>query len=511
MEGLSMATATVRTRQGEVRGSQADDMYTFKGIPYAAPPFGANRFRPPQPPAPWSGVRDALTFGAEPFQLRLPPEWQAAIPDPTVQGEDCLNLNVWTPALANTRLPVMVYIPGGMFEIGTGASYNGSRFARDGIVCVSLNYRVGAESFLFLEDSPANRGLLDQVAALGWVRDNIAAFGGDPDRVTIFGESAGAMSVGTLLGLPLAEGLFRRAIAQSGAAHLVNSADAARQIGLALADKLGVPATRDAIATLPMQRFLDAQIALKTDLLAHPDPLRWGSETVVSTMPWQPVIDGEIIPAAPIQRIAGGASAQVDVMLGTNTDDWKLFTVLNGYFDRVTEDMLAGPVADYGFLSLAAYGLPANRALAAYQAQSPGTGAGDLLAAVQTAWWVRIPAIRLAEAHTGNPGGTFMYEFAWPSPAENGRFGACHGLEIPFVFDTLDKGANQVAGTLLGVHPPQPLADVMHAAWVAFATNGAPGWPEYDLDRRPTMRFDTRSGIVNDPYPMERALWAGVR
>lgn len=502
---------TVRTRQGEVRGNFTEEIYTFRGIPYAAPPYGANRFRSPQPPAPWRGVRDAITFGAEPFQLRLPPEWQAAIPDPAVPGEDCLNLNIWTPALGSAGLPVMIYIPGGMFELGTGASYDGSRFARDGIVCVSLNYRVGAESFLFLEDCPINRGLLDQVAALAWVHDNIAAFGGDPGQITIFGESAGAMSAGTLLGLPLAEGLFRRAIAQSGAAHLVNSLDTARKIGHALADRLGVPATRDAIAAVPMQRFLAAQIELKRDLLAHPDPQRWGSETVTSTMPWQPVIDGDIIPAAPIQRIAGGASAQVDVMVGTNTDDWKLFTVLNGYFDRVTEDMLTGPVADYGFLSLAAYGLPAKQALAANQARYPGEGPGDVLAAVQTDWWVRIPAIRLAEAHAGRPAGTFMFEFAWPSPAENGRFGACHGLELPFVFDTLDKGTNQVAGVLLGSHPPQPLADLMHAAWVAFATNGDPGWPAYNLDQRTTMRFDTRSGTVDDPYTMERTLWAGIR
>lgn len=506
-----MATASVRTRQGEVRGDFLEGIYTFRGIPYAAPPFGANRLLPPQPVAPWNGVRDCLTFGAEPFQLRLPPEWQAAIPDPTVPGEDCLNLNIWTPTLDSARLPVMVYLPGGMFELGTGASYDGSRFARDSIVCISLNYRVGAEGFLFLDDCPANRGLLDQVAALAWVRDNIAAFGGNPDQVTIFGESAGAMSVGTLLGLPLAEGLFRRAIAQSGAAHLANSADAARRIGHALAEKLGVPATREAIAAIPMQRFLAAQIELKDDLLAHPDPQRWGSETVVSTMPWQPVIDGDILPAPPIQRIAGGASAQADVMAGTNTDDWKLFTVLNGYFDRVAEPVLTGSVPDYGFLSLAAYGLPAKQALAAYRARYPGAGAGELLAAVQTDWWVRIPAIRLAEAHAGSPGGTFMYEFAWPSPAENGRFGACHGLEVPFVFDTLDKGANQVAGMLLGPHPPQSLADTMHAAWVAFATNGDPGWPEYDRDRRITMRFDTHSGIVDDPYPMERALWAGIR
>jgi carboxylesterase type B len=211
--------AVVKTRQGEVRGSLADGVHTFKGIPYAAPPFGAHRLRPPQPVEPWSGVRDALTFGAEPPQLRPDPQIRALVPDPAVPGEDCLNLNIWSPALGSAGLPVMVWIHGGMFEVGSGATYDGSRFARDGIVCVTINYRVGADGFLYLGDGNANLGLLDQVAALAWVRENIAAFGGDPGNVTIFGESAGAMSVGMLLSMPRADGLFRRAIAQSGAAH----------------------------------------------------------------------------------------------------------------------------------------------------------------------------------------------------------------------------------------------------------------------------------------------------
>ena len=216
--------AVVKTRYGEVRGSVADGVNTFKGIPYAAPPFGANRLRPPQPVAPWSGVRDALTYGPKSPQLPYPPPIDVLLPELAVPGEDCLNLNIWSRDLGSAGQPVMVWIPGGMFEYhGTGASpwYDGSRFARDGIVCVTINYRVGAEGFLYLGDGNANLGLLDQVAALEWVQENIAAFGGDPGNVTIFGESAGAMSVGTLLSMPRAEGLFRRAIAQSGAAHHV--------------------------------------------------------------------------------------------------------------------------------------------------------------------------------------------------------------------------------------------------------------------------------------------------
>ena len=211
-----VAGTVVKTAQGKVRGSVADGVNTFKGLPYAAPPFGANRLRPPQPVEAWSGVRDALTYGAKPPQLPYPPPWDVLIPERGPLGEDCLNLNIWTPDPGSAGLPVMVWIPGGMFEAGSGASYDGSRFARDGIVCVTINYRVGAEGFLYLRDGDANLGLLDQIAALEWVRENIAAFGGDPGNVTIFGQSAGAMSVGTLLSMPRAKGLFRRAIAQSG-------------------------------------------------------------------------------------------------------------------------------------------------------------------------------------------------------------------------------------------------------------------------------------------------------
>ncbi len=506
-----MTTTLVRTGQGRLRGSLVGGVHSFKGVPYAAPPFGASRLRPPRPVETWSGVRDALTFGAEPPQLRPPADHPAAalVWDPAEPGEDCLNLNIWTPDPGSGGLPVMVWIPGGMFEVGTGASYDGSRFARDGIVCVTINYRVGPEGFLFLADGYANLGLLDQVAALEWVRDNIAAFGGDPANVTIFGESAGAMSVGTLLAVPRADGLFRRAIAQSGAAHRVVPAATAKRIGQYLADRLGIPATHEAMAAVPPDRLLLAAAELKGDLLAHPDPARWGLEVIASALPWQPVIDGDVIPARPIDRIAGGAGAGVDVMVGTNTDDWRLFVIANGSLERVTDDVLTGPVIDHGFESAAAFGLP-DEAIAAYRAANPGASPGELLAAIQTDWWCRIPAIRLADAHASTRSATYMYEFAWPSPAFGGAFGACHALEIPFVFDTLDLGPAQMQGSLLGGDPPQALADTVHAAWVAFASSGNPGWPRYDRDRRATMRLDIVSRVVEDPRSFERTVWEGV-
>ena len=226
----------VKTRYGEVRGSVEDGMNIFKGIPYAAPPFGVNRLRPPRPVAPWSGVRDALSYGPKTPQPPYPPEVSMILPELATIGEDCLTLNIWSPDLGSVRQPVMVWIPGSAFEYGTAAMpwYDGSRFARNGIVCVTINYRVGVDGFLYLGEENANRALLDQIAVLQWVRENIAAFGGDPQNVTIFGESAGAMSIGTLLSMPRAKGLFHRAIAQSGAAHPVISAATAQRIAALL-------------------------------------------------------------------------------------------------------------------------------------------------------------------------------------------------------------------------------------------------------------------------------------
>lgn len=506
--------AVVRTRQGQVRGRVVDGIHSFRGVPYAAPPFGRNRLRAPQPPEPWSGVRDALEEGHKPPQAVAAQVARAMGPAPwdrAPAGEDCLNLDIWTREPGGARMPVMIWVPGGMFEVCSAAWYDGSRFARDGVVCVAINYRVGAEGFLSLEDAVPNRGLLDQIAALEWVHDNIAAFGGDPDNVTLCGESAGAMSIGTLLGVPRADALFRRAIAQSGAAHQVLPATTARRMGHLLAERLGVAPTTEAMAAVPVEQMLAAQTALKEEMLARPDPDRWSLDVVASLLLWQPVVDGDVLPTAPLKRVHAGARADVDVMVGSNTDDWRLFRALDGHIQGITEDILTGPIATHGYLSAAAYGLPLERALPAYRQANPSASPGELLAAIQTDWWCRIPAIRLAEAHVNDLGRTYMYEFAWPSPVADGLFGACHALEVPFVFDTLDERAQIMLGELLGDHPPQELATAMHAAWVSFVASGDPGWPRYDLQRRATMRFDAVSRVVDDPRARERALWAGVR
>lgn len=504
----------VRTRNGQVRGRTTDGISAFLGIPYAAPPVGRLRLRPPEPVPPWSGVRDATVLGPEPPQ----PQFGVSDPsglvfDPAVPGDDCLNLNIWTPDPGAGGMPVMLWIPGGQFEFSSGGSYDGSRFARDGVVCVTINWRTGADGFLYLGegDDGANLGLLDQIAALRWVRDEIAAFGGDPDRVTVFGESAGAMSIGVLLSMPRASGLFRRAVLQSGAAHHVVPAAEAARIGARLAEVLGVAPTRPAVAEVPVDRLLEAQAQVHGEVLSSPDPGRWGAEVVASTMPFHPVVDGAVVPGVPIERIATGASGDVDILVGTNSDDWRMFPVLAGFIDQVPEEALAGPVEAWGSWSLAAFGLRAGDALPRYREACPGGSPGDLLARVMTDWWVRVPALRLADAHAPFRGATYTYEFVWRSPAFGGRLGACHALELPFVFDTLDLGRDQMMGGALGDDPPQLLADIVHGAWVAFAASGDPGWPRYGLERRPTICLDTTPSVREDPYARERELWAGIR
>ncbi|MGY1792410.1 carboxylesterase/lipase family protein [Geodermatophilus sp. SYSU D00525] len=502
----------VETRRGRVRGTAAGGVCAFLGISYAAPPVGPLRMRPPQPVERWAGVRDATVLGPEPPQPRFPRDDPTGLLfDPAEMGDDCLNLNVWTPDPGAAGLPVVVWSPGGAFHYSSGGSYDGSRFARDGVVCVTINWRTGADGFLYLgeDDDAADLGLLDHVAALRWVQEEIAAFGGDPGRVTVFGESAGAMAIGDLLSMPRAEGLFRGAVLQSGAAHQVVPAAEAARVGARLAAVLGVPATREAVARVPVDRLLEAQAQVDAEVLADPDPARWGTEVATSTMPFHPVVDGDVLPAPPIDRIAAGAGGDVDVLVGTNADDWRFGPVLGGFVDQVTAEVLVAPAEAGGSWSIAAYGLDPESALRHYRAADPARRPGDVLAAVMTDWWVRVPALRLADAHAPAPGATYAYEFAWPSPILGGRLGACHALEIPFVFDTL--GEPQMMGGALGDAPPQELADTVHGAWVRFAADGDPGWPRYDLDRRAVMRLDVEPAVVDDPYAAERALWAGVR
>lgn len=488
---MSPSTSTapvVATRAGEVQGVATDGITSFLGIPYAAAPFGANRMLPPQPVTSWAGVRPCLEYGpTAPTSKRQAP-FDVLLYDPEIPGEDCLNLNVWTPDV-EASLPVLVWIHGGGFQYGTGAAadYNGARFARDGVVCVTINYRLGAEGFLYVKDEMANLGILDQIAALEWVRDNIGNFGGDPARVTIAGESAGAMSVATLMSMPRATGLFSGAIAQSGAGHLASTVEDATHVTKQLAEFLDCTPTREHFVASSVRNVLTAQARLTEAPGQAAIPGAKASFT--------PVIDGEIIDDLPINAIRAGRGSHVRTLVGTTTDEQHSFIVPTGAMPLITDEMAVGIASTLGL---------SPEAIAAYHTSRPGRSPGEVLSAILTDWMFRIPAVRLAEAVDD----AWVYQFDWSSPLYGGKIGACHTLEIPFVFDNLDKGGD---GRMLGENPPQSLADEMHRAWVLFAKGENPGWDSYSPENRAVQFFSLDSAVVVDPAADERKAWDGIR
>jgi para-nitrobenzyl esterase len=487
------------TTQGKVRGTQVNGVGAFLGIPYAAAPIGPALFRAPAPAPSWDGVRDATKLGPTVPKPPYVAPFDTLLQDPVIAGDESLNVNVWTPDPGGDGLPVMVWIHGGAFRNGANAipTYDGRAFARDGVVLVSMNYRLGAAGFGLLPDAPANLGIRDQLAALAWVQDNIAAFGGNPNDVTIFGESAGAMSVTTLVSVAAGSGLFGKAIAQSGGGQSVATATDAARITAELATRLGVPATAAGFASVDVGRLIEAQQSISLDATRNPDPNLWGPSIVAAGMAFLPVVDGELITERPIDAISAGIGHDMPMLIGTTAEEYRLFLVPPGIIDGVTPEVMRGALAARGWDTSIADIYVANR---------PDAAPGDVLAAMITDWYFRVPAIRMAEARADAPSATFAYEFAWPSPVD--RLGACHALEIGFVFDTLrEPGSNWLGGP----DAPQSLADNMHARWVAFAKDGDPGWPAYDTESRSVMTFDGDGAtLVNDPRADERRLWDGV-
>ncbi|HSZ40223.1 MAG TPA: carboxylesterase/lipase family protein [Trebonia sp.] len=502
MTATGVTPPEIRTASGLVRGTvSGDGVLAVRGIPYAAPPAGERRFQPPVPPASWTGVRDATAFGPTALKADYPPPFDALLPEVGIPGDDCLNLNVWTPG-TDGGAPVLVWLHGGAFANGSGSApcYDGTAFARDGAVLVTLNYRLGADGFAYFGDpgTVPNLGLLDQVMALRWVRDNIAAFGGDPDRITVFGQSAGAMSIGALLAMPDAAGLFRRAVLQSGAAHHSITRATASLISRRLAALLGVDPSPAAFAGVPPEKLLAAQQQLRTEISLDPDPARWG-EVAFNLMPFEPVIDGTVLPRDPYRAATEDQAPGIELLIGTNTDEFRLFTVPTGIFAAVTDQVVRATAARYE--------LDPDAALAVYRDGRPDAAPGELHARLVTDWFYRIPALRLAEAHgRQHPGTAYVYEFAWQPPTFGGLLGACHAAELPFVFGTLDT-----CTALLGEAPPAELSAAMRSAWIAFAATGSPGWPAYEPGARITMRYDTTPAIVTDPLPRERELWQTAR
>ena len=493
------------TSKGDVEGREKEGVVLFAGIPYVAPPVGEWRFKAPQPHDAWQGVRPAQRFG--PAAPQIPGEGLTGNV-PVNWDEDCLTLNISTPAVDGNGRPVFVWIHGGGYRTGQGGIpwYNGAHFCANGdIVVVSINYRLGALGFAHLarfgEEYATSgvNGTLDQIAALEWVRDNIRAFGGNPDDVTIAGESAGAFSIGTLLGSPRAAGLFKKAIAQSGAGHHTLPVDAAEKVTDLFCDTLNVT-SKDDLHKASVDDILDAQANVDAGLGRGAELT---SALGVPVAPFYPVVEGSVLPMSPIEAIRQGASADVPVLIGTNRHETTLWA---GMFGEVDEEQLRNIAGRFG---------GDDRMVRTYREGRPDGSAGDSLFAITTDHMFRIPAIRLAEARVAQEAKTWMYLFTWESRAFEGRLKATHAIEIPFVFNNLDRpGVNM----FLGEGPmPQHLADKMHAAWISFIRTGdpecdaTPEWPSYDTERRPTMVFGDKSDVVDDPSGEERRLWEGLR
>ncbi|MBD3010251.1 MULTISPECIES: carboxylesterase/lipase family protein [unclassified Streptomyces] len=490
--------SVVTTAQGAVRGLRQDDgTAAFLNIPYAAPPRGAGRFAPPRPHEPWGGVRDATVPGpnAPQSERRLGSvDMSPYFGTGWSRGEDYLTVNVFTPAAANGDLPVMVFVHGGGFVAGStrSALYDGSAFARDGVVLVTLNYRLGIAGFLDIPGAPANRGLLDVVAALRWVRENIAAFGGDPHNVTLFGQSAGATIVGGVLATREATGLFRRAIVQSGSGLGAFTTEQAARVTKAAAEVLGIEPHVDAFADIPDERLVEAAsrlagIDLRTD--THYDPL-------IGLSPFSLVLDTQ-----PAQSVAAGLAADIDLLIGTNTEEGNLYLVPVDKYATSTAD-------DVDDTAARSHPHPA-RLVETYRKARPDASFGELRSAIMGDALFGAGSRALAGAHAAHPeSATFAYEFAWRSTALNGELGATHAMELPFVFDLAQLPQLRGAGALLGPDkPPAELATRMHNTWVRFATTGDPGWDPYDTERRATMRIDAEWTQVDDPRSQERRAW----
>lgn len=480
----------VRTVSGVVRGRREAGRAVFRGIPYAEPPVGDLRFAAPQPVRGWDGVRQALVFGPP------PPQPGAFGTSPQGTGDDWLTLNVWTPDPDPAAgLPVLVWIPGGGYLVGCSGlpEYDGGHLAAGGTVVVTLNYRLGLEGFGQLDGAPANRGLLDQVAALEWVRDNIRAFGGDPDRVTVVGQSAGGGSVAALLAVPRAAGLFRRAVAQSVPGTFFSPGLAA-DVTAACAAELGVRPTLADLSTVPPDRLPAVGQAISAGIVRWRE--RWGSITH-RPIPFAPVVDGDVLPATPWRALVDGAARDVDLLVGHTRDEHRLFSLLDGVLGQVTPEQTGTA------LRMLAPGPDGARR---YREAFPDATDEQLYELVNADWLFRMPSLHLAEAQLAGGGRAHLYELTWAAPGLGGALGACHGLDVPLVFGNLTSGQPAM---LIGDPPPaaaHELSGQLRGAWTAFAATGDPGWPAYDAGRG-TRVFDERPAVVAYPEETSRLLW----
>lgn len=485
----------VRAAARALRGSREEGVAVFRGIPFAEPPVGSLRFAAPRPVPGWDGVRPAVSYGPPPPQGGA--LGMAALAKDAV-GDDWLTVNVWSPEPGpGAGLPVMVWIQGGAYTVGMSGlpEYDGGRLARDGgVVVVTLNYRVGLEGFGQIEGAPANRGLLDQIAALEWVRDNIRAFGGDPDRVTVFGESAGGGSIAALLAMPRAAGLFGRAVAQSVPGTFFTP-ELAADIATACATELGLRPTVADLSTVAPARLSAAGDAVGAKMAQWAE--RWG-QVAHRSIPYSPVVDGDTLPVTPWQALAAGAARDIELLVGHTRDEQRLLTALEGLLGQVTPEQAAAALQIFA---------PDGDGARRYRDGFPAAGPDELYELVHSDWLFRMPSLHLAQAQTAGGGRAHVYELTWSAPGMGGAFGACHGLDVPLVFGNLDRGQPAL---LIGESPSpeaEALSAHMRAAWTAFATHGDPGWPAYDTEQRLVQLFDASPAVTAYPEETSRLIW----
>jgi para-nitrobenzyl esterase len=492
----------IEIAHGKLRGVDVDGIKVFKGIPYGASTAGKNRFRAPQPVTPWTRVRDATIFGqVAPQPSGDTSEYGRLIgwdKQPGGIGEDCLVLNVFTPGLADGgKRTVMLSIHGGGFTSGSGATpgYDGKSLARFGdVVVVTVNHRLGVMGYLHLGDVDKSEefaqsgtvGMLDLVAALQWVRDNIERFGGDPNNVMIFGQSGGGAKTSTLMAMPSAKGLFKRAGVQSGSALRLMPRELGNELAERLLQKLGLDKSKVAeLQKLPFETLIDAQRRLSPD-----NPM----------VGFAPVVEGTAIPRHPFDPDAPALTADVPMVIGTTLDD----AAMGGRFDIDDEGVKKGLQKRYA--------KHADRIMAAYRKQWPDASPFLLQARMLTDRRGRRSATTMAERKAAlGKAPAYLYICTFPSPAMGGKLGAVHGVDVSLAFN---NGRNMMTGD---TPESRRLAARFAAGWVAFAKTGDPNtselpkWPVYDAKTRPTMIFDTEIEMVNDPYSGLRTLWDEAR